>query len=398
LAQFEAQARALLEEIETALARLEIEYKEGLIDTTTYYEKRGELIERQFKIERELLEDKLALERDAAGQIKIQSDIKALEAKHERELAQLGADRRQTLKDQSAELGEQGKKADELLKHFERISSRPYGMDPKIWKSAYDADLEALREYLRVRLSSIEEENEAEIELYQKIADAVREVEEVNLRMRGEVAAGLASTFEEAFEMTGSSVKELFYLAKAAAVAEAIVNAHLAATKALAEGGPTMGPVMAGVIYAQAMVHVAAIIAEAFTKTFAGGGLVRGYSPSDTADNIPARLTAGEFVIAAAATRYYGAGLLEALNRRRLPKDIFAGFALALPAGRPGPAFAAGGLVGPRDPGHKGIGSISIINVQDPRQIGSYLSSAQGQRAILNVLGANRSRALRALR
>lgn len=63
-------------------------------------------------------------------------------------------------------------------------------------------------------------------------------------------------------------------------------------------------------------------------RAFGAGGRVLGWSPHDTADNIPAWLTADEFVINARSTRKHR-GLLEAINADR--------------------AYAAGGFVLPLD-------------------------------------------------
>jgi hypothetical protein len=66
---------------------------------------------------------------------------------------------------------------------------------------------------------------------------------------------------------------------------------------------------------------------------FAGGGRVSGPGTS-TSDSIPARLSAGEFVIRASAVQKYGAALFALLNGKRLPADLLDRF-----------KFAAGGLV-----------------------------------------------------
>ena len=65
------------------------------------------------------------------------------------------------------------------------------------------------------------------------------------------------------------------------------------------------------------------------TEGFARGGRVPGTSPHPKADNILARLTAGEYVMPVQAVKKYGVGVMEALRTRRLPK------------------FASGGLVTP---------------------------------------------------
>jgi hypothetical protein len=67
--------------------------------------------------------------------------------------------------------------------------------------------------------------------------------------------------------------------------------------------------------------------------TKATGGPITGWSPTDTADNVPVLATAGEFMHSVPAVRYYGTGIMEAINNRQIPREAFAG-------------FASGGLIG----------------------------------------------------
>jgi hypothetical protein len=52
----------------------------------------------------------------------------------------------------------------------------------------------------------------------------------------------------------------------------------------------------------------------------ASGGLVGGYSPYDKADNIPALLTAKEWVQPVSAVKYYGTDFMEAVRTRQFPR------------------------------------------------------------------------------
>lgn len=63
-------------------------------------------------------------------------------------------------------------------------------------------------------------------------------------------------------------------------------------------------------------------------NTYADGGEVAGHSPHPRADNIPAWLTANEYVQPVDAVQYYGTDFMDAVRTRSLPK------------------YAAGGLVG----------------------------------------------------
>ncbi|MFT4227078.1 MAG: phage tail tape measure protein [Micropruina sp.] len=61
----------------------------------------------------------------------------------------------------------------------------------------------------------------------------------------------------------------------------------------------------------------------------AAGGQVSGWSPHDKADNIPAMLTAREFVHPVAAVDYYGVNVMEALRRQLIPRQFFSAIGLA---------------------------------------------------------------------
>ena len=90
-------------------------------------------------------------------------------------------------------------------------------------------------------------------------------------------------------QKTGS--KELFEIGKAAAIASAIVNTHLAITKALAEGGPFLGPFLAITLGIKGAVEVANIAA---THLATGIDSVPG---TGSKDNFPALLAPGERVV-----------------------------------------------------------------------------------------------------
>ncbi len=110
---------------------------------------------------------------------------------------------------------------------------------------------------------------------------------------------------------------------------------------------------------------------------FASGGYVRGPGTS-TSDSIPARLSAGEYVVRAAAVRRVGVEALEAINGLRTPM------------GRPRPGgvarFADGGLV---TSGAGGRGELSAtIGLEDGLVVKS-LNSRAGEAAILDVIRRN---------
>lgn len=55
-------------------------------------------------------------------------------------------------------------------------------------------------------------------------------------------------------------------------------------------------------------------------RRYADGGKVRGYSPHSKADNIPALLTAEEYVQPVDAVKHYGVGFMEAIRTKQFPR------------------------------------------------------------------------------
>jgi len=148
---------------------------------------------------------------------------------------------------------------------------------------------------------------------------------------------------------------------------------------------PIVGP---GLAIAAMVAMVAAVMALlGGIKKFAGGGLVSGPG-SATSDSIPARLSAGEYVVRAAAVRQVGVAFLDSLN------GLSAG-----PRFKGGElAFAAGGLVPevkvpPAQPQMNQ--AVRIVNAVDPGITHDHLQSPAGEKVIVNIIGRN-ARAIRA--
>lgn len=147
---------------------------------------------------------------------------------------------------------------------------------------------------------------------------------------------------------------------------------------------PYVGP---GLAVAAMVAMVAAVMALlGGIKKFAGGGLVSGPG-SATSDSIPARLSAGEYVVRAAAVRQVGVAFLDSLNGLSAGPR-FKGGELAL---------AAGGLVPelkvpPAQPQMNQ--AVRIVNAVDPGVTHDHLQSPAGEKVIVNIIGRN-ARAIR---
>jgi hypothetical protein len=148
---------------------------------------------------------------------------------------------------------------------------------------------------------------------------------------------------------------------------------------------PYVGPALAVAAMVAMVAAVMALLGG--IKKFAGGGLVSGPG-SATSDSIPARLSAGEYVVRAAAVRQVGVAFLDSLN------GLSAG-----PRFKGGElAFAAGGLVPevkvpPAQPQMNQ--AVRIVNAVDPGVTHDHLQSPTGEKVIVNIIGRN-ARAIRA--
>ncbi len=124
----------------------------------------------------------------------------------------------------------------------------------------------------------------------------------------------------------------------------------------------------------------AAISAAATAAGYASGGMVNGPG-GPTSDSIPARLSAGEFVVNAQAVKRVGAGMLHAINSL--------GHGPGVPHG-PRLGFAEGGFVPAAAQGAQQNGpSVRIVNVVDPALAAEWVNSPAGEKAIVNLLQRN---------
>ena len=193
-------------------------------------------------------------------------------------------------------------------------------------------------------------------------------VDDVAVAIDGAVQDGFAQMFE-AIGSGAKSAKDAF-----ADFARSVLAAiNRIASQKLAEAlfGSLFGGGGAGGF------SLGSLVSSLF-QGFAGGGYVTGPGTS-TSDSIPARLSAGEYVVNAAAVKRVGVAFLEAIN------GIEGGPRIQGPR----LTFAAGGLVPETPPPPAQGQSVRIVNVIDPAMAADYLNSSAGEKTILNILQRN---------
>jgi lambda family phage tail tape measure protein len=205
-----------------------------------------------------------------------------------------------------------------------------------------------------------------------EVAGLKTEADDVATRINGDVENAFATMFEQ-IGTGAKSAKEAF-LDFARSVISAINR--IAAQKIAEElfGGMNKGGGAGG---------LGGLISGFFKWAgFASGGYVTGPGTA-TSDSIPARLSAGEYVLRAEAVRRVGVDFLHLLN----------GGLFGPRWSGPRLAFADGGLVpdAAQAPAAAPSQSVRIVNVIDPGMAADYLNSAAGEKTILNVLSRNGS-------
>jgi hypothetical protein len=244
-----------------------------------------------------------------------------------------------------------------------------------------------------------EAKNIAIIEQEQLLAKQRKAIHDLTLNNIQGSLSQLGQAFGDAYQASGQKIKAFFYLQKGVAIAQAGIQTYQNAIIAYQRGleipyvGIYLAPVFAAVAVAAGLARIAAIR----NQSVAAGGEIKGHSPTDTADNILANVTAGEFVQPVRTVKHYGLEAMEAIRRRLIPKEVLESFSGRMPKPlRGGTHFQAGGTVSPRAAAAatgaqtaEGQQPININNIIDPQMMDQYVATKPGQRNIMNVMSQN---------
>lgn len=223
----------------------------------------------------------------------------------------------------------------------------------------------------------------------QLAADQHKRLMEFRLESANQMISGMGTIFNNLYQLSGKSNKEMLIAAKAAGIAQVMVSTAIAAMKAW-ELGPILGPIMAALAVAQGVTQIAMIASQ---RLAVGGPVIGGGGKKD---DVPIMAMGGEFMQPVETVKYYGMNVMEALRKRLIPKDIFAGFSLPSPNYMPKFAFQAGGIV-PAAAREEQQKDINITNIVDPGLFDQYINSPEGQKSIVNVMATNSYQVKRAL-
>jgi len=390
----------------TYLVEINHALDQGTMSIEKYYSERERLVTEQYEKEVELLKKKLELEEKDDKKQALRDKLFTAEEAHQRALLQLQIERDK----REEEYNEKRLEAEQIIANIQdRVLdqragtlSESFASELRELDNRQQEELKNLREMTKAiqdeskKRKLIKDAETAHMqEKNQLLLDQERRLHEFRLEIARDTAGGLADVFSDLYETTGRKTKEFFYLSKAAAIAEAIINNSLAITKAMAQGG-WWGIGQAALIAAKGALEISKISAQSLGE----GGFVMGKSPTATADDKLIRATSGEFMQPIDAVRYYGGRIMNGIKNKIFPKEMFSNFSIPSARGPSSYALAGGGSVPSNGVQMAGQGErdIMIANYYDINEFFNALATAKGRGAIVNVIGQEKNTIKRILR
>jgi len=381
------------------MANLDRIYEYGLIKMTEYYDTKKEMISAQFEHEMEILRAGAAEEKDPIKKLAIEDQLFAKRSAYHQALADIELDIWNAEK-------ERNKERISAVKLIEDIKARVKistgtGLDSLFQKEKaelqerHNDEIQSLKD-MKAEQALIEEAYRMQqIERDQLAVDQRKKALDTHLANTKSAMAFMADAFGAMYESTGRQSKKWARAQRAMQVGLTIITTYQSAVDAYAAGMkiPVVGYILAPIMAAFAVAAGMAKVSAMRSQQLALGGEVKGRSPHTKADNIPIDATAGEFMQPVSAVQYYGKSVMEAMRRKMIPSEIFAGWrdrSFVVPKGR---SLATGGapdiVPTTSQPAASTMVPLTIINVTDPREIQKWVSSPEGQDAYLNVISSN---------
>ena len=168
--------------------------------------------------------------------------------------------------------------------------------------------------------------------------------------------AAFSAFLSDASVLQQSHSKGLARIGRAAAISQAIMNTYEGATKALAMGGPYLGPLWAATVVAAGMTHVAQIRSQQTAGFFTGGSFTVGGAGGPDSQMVAFRATPGERVNVATPTQ-----------------------------------VRKGQQNQPQNDSTSNNTAVKIVNVLDKSVVGDYLKTDEGEKLIVNIIQRNKS-------
>lgn len=221
-------------------------------------------------------------------------------------------------------------------------------------------DTSSLAQTQRVQLENIElyYARIKELEASRMIDEQTAAQARVQLSMQEFRArnAAFSAFLSDASTLQQSHSKGLARIGRAAAISQAIMNTYEGATKALAMGGPYLGPLWAATVVAAGMTHVAQIRSQQTAGFFTGGSFTVGGAGGPDSQMVAFRATPGERVNVATPTQ------VRKGQQNQTQNDSV-----------------------------QNNTAVKIVNVLDKSVVGDYLKTDEGEKLIVNIIQRNKS-------
>ncbi len=403
-----AMMRAQLEEFkattETELLTLEQLYDKGETNLEDFFERRAQILAQAYSKEQLLLEKMVEAEALPDRKVALQSKLVQITEKYNRDILKLTQDRVQAELAEEQFLTERQITIRDMAIRELAARSTESGLGSQFSQELLQMDqrhaeeIARLKEHVRNKDLIEEAYRVQKLEKERLITDQQKRLQEEILSTTARTLGGMAEGFKQLYQETGEDIEAFFQIYKAAAIAEAIIATYQSAVEAYKAtvGIPVVGPTLAPIAAATAVLGGMAKVAAIRSQSLAEGGEVQGTSPHSNADNIRANLTAGEYVHPVSAVKHYGLAAMDAIRSKAIPRAVMQNFAsnFTRPA-IPRFGYAVGGAVMSQIPSQPEAGSgqqvieNNITNITDPRLIDQYMATPRGQQSIVNVVTNN---------
>lgn len=402
-ASAEAQAKSALSKLnsvtQVVLAKQKQLFEEGQINVQQYYDKQLVLLEDVHTKELEMLRaqrKKAEGEQDEGKRVDkilaINDKIFAAEQKHILNVHNL------KLKQAKDEEVIEEKKAS-LKQAFAELEART--VDTTDVRAQHQVALDELKTAHQLELQEIDKftddvavlEDAKRLQTLEKdkiLAEQRLEIQRLYVENFKSTLGDIGSAFGDLYEATGQKTKAFFKAQQAASVVQTLISTYEGAQKAYTAMA-SINPVLGAAAAAAALVAGLARVAKIKAQSLALGGVVGGYSPSPTADNIPINATAGEYMQPVAPTKYYGLRGMEAIKNMLVPREVIASYAkgVNIPTFKVQRNYADGGSVtSPKMDQSAGQQPVTVANFIDPALFAEFIATDQGQDLVFNVMSS----------
>lgn len=418
-AKIEAQLKATTEATEIETTRIKIAYENRQVSAEQYYTSLRNLSTESTQAEIDAINKKLELATTEDERIKLRSEIQAKVSELTRKNMELNQEETNAIKERMREeVSLRELQINQRLAEIEAKRKLATESETNLLRQEIDIQRERLAIYEQLSLSFDKLKDPAGyIQVQNQILGIRDRLNDLNFALTeqtgtflegaklgwNEYTRDLTTAFEGGREIVKeigsamqSSLKEVFV-----DVVKGDFDNIKNAFQKLADSMLNMWMDLAAKMAMQWIFKL--LMGGAGGAAAAGGGAMGfqtgGEIPGTTGKAVPIVAHAKEFVQPETTVDYYGAGVMEAMRRKLIPKELFEGLSVGK-AATPRMAYQAGGLVTQsrmlpaeqRQP-------INIMNLTDyPTEVDRYMASLRGENSVLNVISSRADAIKRILR